>query len=151
MQERSQENWRTDPELRRTRTILLKNGDPESKRAEILGYFSATFDIDEALLEVLKYDETFYLRADPLRHMGEHRVAGTVTNTLVEQPEAIDLHDHGHEAVVGILRGQLHGPGETLHVQLPARQSGERVVPGVYYFRLEVGDTATTRKVVVVY
>jgi len=68
MQERSQENWRIDPELRRTRTIVLNHGDAESKRAEILGYFLATFDIDEALLEVLKYDETFYLRADPLRH-----------------------------------------------------------------------------------
>lgn len=68
MQERSQENWRTDPELRRTRTIVLNDDDAESKRAEILRYFLATFDIDEALLEVLKYDETFYLRADPLRH-----------------------------------------------------------------------------------
>jgi len=68
MQERSQENWRTDPELRRTRTIVLNDGDVESKRAEILRYFLATFDIDEALLEVLKYNETFYLRADPLRH-----------------------------------------------------------------------------------
>ena len=68
MQERLQENWRTDPELRRTRTIVLNNGDPESKRAEIFRYFHATFDIDEALLEVLKYDETFFRRADPLRH-----------------------------------------------------------------------------------
>jgi 5-histidylcysteine sulfoxide synthase/putative 4-mercaptohistidine N1-methyltranferase len=68
MQERSRENWRTDPELRRTRTIVLKHGDPESKRHEILRYFQATFDIDEALLEVLKYDDTFFRRADPLRH-----------------------------------------------------------------------------------
>jgi len=68
MQARSQKNWRTDPELRRTRTIVLDEGTPESKRSEILRYFDATFDIDEALLEVLTYDETFFRRADPLRH-----------------------------------------------------------------------------------
>ncbi|KPK44305.1 MAG: SAM-dependent methyltransferase [Phycisphaerae bacterium SG8_4] len=68
MQERSKKNWRTDPQLRRTRTIVLDEGTPESKRSEILRYFDATFDIDEALLEVLKYDETFFQRADPLRH-----------------------------------------------------------------------------------
>lgn len=61
MQERSQKNWRTDPELRRTRTIVLDEGTPESKRSEILRYFDATFDIDETLLEVLKYDETFFV------------------------------------------------------------------------------------------
>ena len=68
MKERSQENWRTDPELRRTRTIVLNDGTAESKRGEILRYFNATFDIDEALLEVLKFGETFFRRADPLRH-----------------------------------------------------------------------------------
>lgn len=68
MQERSRQTWRTDPALRSTRTIVLNEGTPESKRSEILDYFHATFDIDEALLEVLKYDETFYRRADPLRH-----------------------------------------------------------------------------------
>lgn len=66
--ERSKDDWRTDLRLRRTRTIVLNAGDPEKKRAEIRQYFQDTFDIDEALLEVLKYDETFYMRADPLRH-----------------------------------------------------------------------------------
>jgi 5-histidylcysteine sulfoxide synthase/putative 4-mercaptohistidine N1-methyltranferase len=55
-------------ELRRTRTTILNSGDPELKRAEILDYFHATFDIDEKLYETLKYDDTFYLRADRLRH-----------------------------------------------------------------------------------
>ena len=68
MNERSRQHWRTDTALRNTRTIVLNEGDPASKRAEILKYFHATFDIDEALLEVLKYDETFHKRADPLRH-----------------------------------------------------------------------------------
>jgi len=67
-QERTRSQWRTDPALRRTRTLLLNKGSVESKREEIRAYFHATFDIDEALLEVLKYDETFTLRADPLRH-----------------------------------------------------------------------------------
>ncbi|MDD5285085.1 MAG: 5-histidylcysteine sulfoxide synthase [Desulfuromonadaceae bacterium] len=55
-------------DLRRTRTIILHRGDPEQKRAEILKYFHATFDIDEKLYETLMYDDTFYLRADRLRH-----------------------------------------------------------------------------------
>jgi len=55
-------------ELKNTRTTILNSGDPEQKRAEILAYFHATYDIDEKLYETLKYDEAFYLRADRLRH-----------------------------------------------------------------------------------
>jgi 5-histidylcysteine sulfoxide synthase/putative 4-mercaptohistidine N1-methyltranferase len=55
-------------DLRRTRTTILDHGDPEMKRAEILEYFHATFDIDEKLYETLRYDGTFCLRADRLRH-----------------------------------------------------------------------------------
>lgn len=55
-------------ELRNSRTTILNEGDPEQKRAEILEYFHRTFDIDEKLYETLKYDDTFYLRADRLRH-----------------------------------------------------------------------------------
>lgn len=55
-------------ELRNTRTTILNEGDPESKRAEILEYFHRTFDLDEKLYETLKEEATFYLRADRLRH-----------------------------------------------------------------------------------
>lgn len=55
-------------DLRRTHTTILSEGDPEQKRAEILEYFHATFDIDEKLYDTLRYDDTFYLRADRLRH-----------------------------------------------------------------------------------
>lgn len=68
MQERANEGRRTDPRLRQTRTIVLDRGDAEQKREEIRAYFHDTWDIDEALLEMLRYEETFYLRADPLRH-----------------------------------------------------------------------------------
>src|SRR6185369_2252239 len=54
--------------LKHTRTTILNSGDPEEKRKEILAYFHATYDIDERLYETLRYDETFYLRADRLRH-----------------------------------------------------------------------------------
>ena len=54
--------------LKNTRTTILDQGDPELKRDEILEYFHKTFDIDEKLYDTLKYDETFYLRADRLRH-----------------------------------------------------------------------------------
>ena len=56
-----------DP-LRITKTTILNEGDPEARRAEILDYFHRTFDIDERLYDILKGPETFYLRAEPLRH-----------------------------------------------------------------------------------
>jgi 5-histidylcysteine sulfoxide synthase/putative 4-mercaptohistidine N1-methyltranferase len=55
-------------DIRGTRTTVLNSSDPEQKRAEILDYFHKTFDIDERLYETLKDDETFYVRADRLRH-----------------------------------------------------------------------------------
>ena len=55
-------------DLCKTHTIILSNGNPELKRAEIRDYFHATFDIDERLYDTLRYDDTFYLRADRLRH-----------------------------------------------------------------------------------
>ncbi|MDR3580827.1 MAG: 5-histidylcysteine sulfoxide synthase [Oryzomonas sp.] len=55
-------------ELKNTRTTILNGEDPEQKRAEILDYFHKTFDIDEKLYETLRHDDTFYLRADRLRH-----------------------------------------------------------------------------------
>jgi 5-histidylcysteine sulfoxide synthase len=51
-----------------TKTINLKEGDPKDKRNEILDYFNKTWEIDERLYDLIKQDETFYLRADPLRH-----------------------------------------------------------------------------------
>ncbi len=51
-----------------TRTIILNRGDVSQKRREIQDYFHATFDIDEKLMKHLADDNTFYLRADPLRH-----------------------------------------------------------------------------------
>lgn len=55
-------------ELRSTRTTILNEGEPEAKRQEILDYFHATFSLDEKLYETLKFDATYYLRADRLRH-----------------------------------------------------------------------------------
>ncbi len=55
-------------DLKKTRTTILDQGDPEQKRAEILEYFHATFDIDEKLYETLRFDNSYYLRADRLRH-----------------------------------------------------------------------------------
>jgi 5-histidylcysteine sulfoxide synthase/putative 4-mercaptohistidine N1-methyltranferase len=68
MQERARDGWRTDSQLRHTRTPILNQGDVEAKRVEVRQYFHDTYDVDESLLEILKYDETFYRRADPLRH-----------------------------------------------------------------------------------
>ncbi|WP_281184841.1 5-histidylcysteine sulfoxide synthase [Trichlorobacter lovleyi] len=54
--------------LKDRHTVMLNSGDPEQKRQEILDYFHASFDIDEKLYETLRFDETFYLRPDRLRH-----------------------------------------------------------------------------------
>ncbi|HOO83920.1 MAG TPA: 5-histidylcysteine sulfoxide synthase [Prolixibacteraceae bacterium] len=51
-----------------THTIDLVHGDPESKKIEIKQYFERTYAIDEQLYRILKTDEAFYRRADPLRH-----------------------------------------------------------------------------------
>jgi 5-histidylcysteine sulfoxide synthase/putative 4-mercaptohistidine N1-methyltranferase len=55
-------------DLRHTRTLVLNRGTCEEKREELLDYFHATFDIDEALFKVLASPEAFYIRAEPLRH-----------------------------------------------------------------------------------
>ncbi|MCK9269931.1 MAG: 5-histidylcysteine sulfoxide synthase [Bacteroidales bacterium] len=51
-----------------TRTIVLDKGEAEDKRKEILEYFQKTYQLHEQLYETLRSDETFYMRADPLRH-----------------------------------------------------------------------------------
>lgn len=50
------------------KTPHLIDGTPEEKRQEILDYFLRTFELDTKLYETVKDDDTFYLRADPLRH-----------------------------------------------------------------------------------
>lgn len=55
-------------ELRKTHTIVLNQGEPEEKRAELLEYFHASYDLDEKLYETLREEGSFYLRADRLRH-----------------------------------------------------------------------------------
>ena len=51
-----------------TKTPLLNQGDPESKRLEILDYFHNTFSLYESIFECLNGDEAFYAIANPLRH-----------------------------------------------------------------------------------
>ena len=50
------------------RTPLLAGSDIESKRAELLQYFHATFDRYESLFELLSCDEAYYKKPIPLRH-----------------------------------------------------------------------------------
>ncbi len=55
-------------DLRNTRTTILNTGTPAEKREEIRTYFHRTYSIDEQLYDTLAADETFYIRAEPLRH-----------------------------------------------------------------------------------
>lgn len=50
------------------KTPNLSEGKPEEKRHEILKYFKRTYDLDDKLYTILKTDDTFFMRADPLRH-----------------------------------------------------------------------------------
>jgi len=50
-----------------TKTPLLKDGDVESKRAEILEYFHDSFSLYESLFECLASDEAYFRRANNLR------------------------------------------------------------------------------------
>jgi 5-histidylcysteine sulfoxide synthase/putative 4-mercaptohistidine N1-methyltranferase len=50
------------------KTPHLIDGTPEEKRQEILDYFHRTFELDTKLYETVKDDDTFYMRADHLRH-----------------------------------------------------------------------------------
>ncbi len=52
-----------------TKTIDLRSGTPEEKRAEIREYFLKTWAVDELLYTQLKSDDVFYHRGDPLRHI----------------------------------------------------------------------------------
>jgi len=55
-------------DIRNTRTLILNRGTSQEKRRELLEYFHATYDIDEALFQPLTSREAFYVRAEPLRH-----------------------------------------------------------------------------------
>ena len=55
-------------DLMNTRTPVLNSGSETEKREEILNYFLRTFDLDSRLYDHLAHDESFYLRAEPLRH-----------------------------------------------------------------------------------
>lgn len=51
-----------------TKTPVLNSGDIEAKRQEILDYFHSSFTLYESLFECLVSDESYYARANPLRH-----------------------------------------------------------------------------------
>ena len=51
-----------------SRMPLLTGDDLEEKRQEILRYFHDTFTLYESLFDCLASDESFYVRANPLRH-----------------------------------------------------------------------------------
>ncbi|HQQ68494.1 MAG TPA: 5-histidylcysteine sulfoxide synthase, partial [Candidatus Cloacimonadota bacterium] len=55
-------------ELKKQKTLILKDTDAEGLRDKVRHYFHATFSIDEKLYELLADDGAFYLRPDPLRH-----------------------------------------------------------------------------------
>jgi 5-histidylcysteine sulfoxide synthase/putative 4-mercaptohistidine N1-methyltranferase len=55
-------------DLRVSKTPILDQGDPQTKREEIRHYFHTTFSLYERLFETLLSEKAFYLRPEPLRH-----------------------------------------------------------------------------------
>lgn len=55
-------------DIQKTRTLILNRGTSEEKRRELLDYFHATFETDEALFKSFTSDDAFYIRAEKLRH-----------------------------------------------------------------------------------
>jgi len=55
-------------DIKGIRTLNLREPDPDLLRKQIRHYFQQTYTIDERLYELIAADETFYMRADPLRH-----------------------------------------------------------------------------------
>lgn len=51
-----------------TKSINLRESDPEENRAEILKYFYDSFDLEEKLFDILRRNETYFLRANLLHH-----------------------------------------------------------------------------------
>ncbi|OUR71526.1 5-histidylcysteine sulfoxide synthase [Arcobacter sp. 31_11_sub10_T18] len=51
-----------------TRNVNLTNLDVESKRAEILKYFTTTYELFEKLFETFENDDVYYNQPEPLRH-----------------------------------------------------------------------------------
>jgi len=49
-------------------TPVLNQGSADDKRREIRDYFTSTWELYEDLFGLMKSDEAYYLRADPLRH-----------------------------------------------------------------------------------
>lgn len=58
----------TSPLQAPSRTVVLNEGSPETKRQELLDYFCETYDLYDRLFEVLSSDEAYYRKAIPLRH-----------------------------------------------------------------------------------
>lgn len=59
---------REDKQLLVTKTLSLKDGSVDSKRAEIKAYFHQTFSLYERLFDCLACDDAYYSKAIPLRH-----------------------------------------------------------------------------------
>ena len=51
-----------------TRTPYLSGQNTEQKRAELLNYFTQTWELYESLFECLSDERAYYNKAIPLRH-----------------------------------------------------------------------------------
>lgn len=57
-----------DIQRRISKTLRLDTGSSETKRQELKAYFNQTFDLYESLFQVIRDDQSYYERPEPLRH-----------------------------------------------------------------------------------
>ena len=57
-----------DIQQRISKTLRLDTGSSETKRQELKAYFNQTFDLYESLFKIIRHDQSYYERAEPLRH-----------------------------------------------------------------------------------
>ena len=51
-----------------TRNVKVSGNDIESKRKEILNYFTTTYEVFEKLFDTFTDDSVYYEQPEPLRH-----------------------------------------------------------------------------------
>lgn len=57
-----------EPQFEQSIMPCLDQGDPTLKRQQLQHYFQQSYAIEDALFDTLRYTDSFYQRADPLRH-----------------------------------------------------------------------------------
>jgi 5-histidylcysteine sulfoxide synthase/putative 4-mercaptohistidine N1-methyltranferase len=88
-----------------TKTVLLDGGAPAAKRGEIRRYFHQTAELYERLFTLIRDDESYYVRHEPLRHPLIFYLAHPAVffvNKLIAGRHVSERIDAGLEAMMAV-------------------------------------------------